>query len=444
MNIREAMDVLTRRISVNELAQALDMEIPADFQQLGQYVIMGQQASNAGRWKEAEDYQIAILAGLEKHHDIPGFSIFENVANFTLANTFRQQGKYREAMSILARVISISMDPEATVAIKEVHKEWIENSAQLGVLGSMISVIIGEMPEVTFAAAYTVFVDCAMSIQDMPYKQIEEVLEDGIRYMDDLGQPDWASGLHLMRGQIWSAYGREEDALKEAQIALASRRREPMYRGTQVWFALNDISDYQLELENYDEAIMSTQEVIDNDSAPSSAKRRSYGNLALAYTEKGDLVRAKELTSKYLAMALEPQNAFSVAKAHSILAHINLKEGDLAAAASSAATAWRTICRQSTPTPVIAMLRCAQVRMAQARQAIGIPVLAVVPESRRPTISNKDSEIVRRKIMSATKWITRAQNSVDNLFIPRGGGYPSIRRIEKLRSELNSLTLILS
>jgi tetratricopeptide (TPR) repeat protein len=443
VKLREASDLLFEMINLNELLK--EMDAPEDFETAMQYLALAQQAMNANNWKEAEACHIVVVASITKHRDDdPFFAVVEPMANFQLANALRKQGKYMEALSFLSRVLGMSLEPERMAKIQETQRMLAESPDEFGVLGQLLSTIIGQLPQVVFANTYTVFVDCALSVREIPYNQIEEVVEDGIRYMEDLGQPDWACGLHLLRARICSEYGREEEALKEAQIALASRRREPEYHGTEVWVALNDIADYQIELGSYGEAMVSAQEVIDNDSAPAISKRRAYGSMALAYAEKGDLDEAREIAEKYLAMAVAVGNTWVLARAYSITAYIFLRQGEISASASAAASAWNAICREKPPSPIIIMLRCAQVRLAQARHVLRLQIFGPISGSISSEVTPKEREIASKRVKSASQWVGRAQAALDVLCVSRGGGYPSIPRIEKLRAEASALAMLLS
>lgn len=440
MNLREALDLYSKTVDINELAK--DMAWPEDLQQVGQYLLLADPAEKASRWKEVENYYISILAAIEKYRDDdPFWSIVEPIVDMKLANALRKQRRYKEAMSFLSRILSMALDPARMAKLQELQRTINESSDELGMLGIILTTVVGEAPQGIFAAAYTVFVSCAMAVQDIPYEQVDEIVEDGIRYMNDLGEPDWAAGLHHTRARILSQYGRPEEALKEALIALASRRREPVYRGTQVWLVLNDICDYELDLKQYDEASASAQEVINDENAPLDSKQYAYGSLAFAYAEKGELDKAKEITDKYYAIALEPRNVFALAYAHSLYANIFLKQGEIMAATSSAACAWNVMRHEKSPL-VAVMLRCAKVRIAQARE-LEPTASNSVASSIGGKVPTESSKIGRRRMKSALLWISRAQGIVDALFTPRGGGYPFIARIQELREETSTILSVL-
>ncbi len=421
-----------------------DLSIPENIMELFQYQMMGMSAYDAGHYKEAEAYFGALIAGIEKYkEDDPTMMVVEPIATSLLANNMRMQGKNREALALFARLIALSSDPEGLSSFRESIQLAVEQAGEAAViLGPLAESVSGIAFQSMIADAYTFFGECAQFVDEIEFCEIGQVLEEGIQFVNEIGQSRWASSMRLVRAEVWSACGRVEEALGEAETALGlAQQHQSDTTGYNLGAFQNDIAGFQLILERYDDASKTAQEILSSENAGKNTRGSAYLNLALAYTGQSRFNEARECAQKGMALFGEEETP-RISRAYATLSYILTKQGELKDANSSAAHALCAIRRAKIPLSLLVLLRCVQVRLAETRVVMEAPTDGPVSfpiEDHEPTTGRRKA---LHYIKSAVRFLERGQPLLNTL-TSRGGGHPFLEIASGLRAEADSLSSML-
>jgi tetratricopeptide (TPR) repeat protein len=442
MKIKELQEMMTT-FDFNELVR--DVGVPEDMQEFLQHLALANQAYSVRNWEQAESYYSAALVSLGRIQEDPDnqiIHVFKPFVLVPLARNMQMQGKKREALSFYANVLSLASDPEMITNNKEIIDSFLEGlSDEAPYFLPFMNALFGEGLDFMVTSTFISLVNLLRGMDEIPFEQIDEVIQEGIEFTNKIGQIYWSSSLHLLRAQILAECDHREAALKEGELALAMRRRQDDDLGYSLSFFLNTVAEFQRDSDRFDGALTTAQEVIDDSSIGKFVKCRAYLSIAYSLEGLGKLDEAKEFADKIHSLAKETEDDSIALDAHVVSVPILIKQGKIEDAMVAAVQAWIISRREQQTVPEFIMRQFARIRLAQAYISLGLP--SSRPATINDTLPAASLQLAVRYINSARRWLTRAQAAINDKVL-RGGGFPPLRKIETLRAKADYLASVIN
>ncbi|HMA33854.1 MAG TPA: hypothetical protein VKY74_05175 [Chloroflexia bacterium] len=340
-----------------------------DAKREGQFITMGHLADQA----------VALAAPLG---DLPLLV----KTRFWLADAWRLQTRYREALPIYIWMIGLATDPQAGRPLTDRVSQWY------------------------LARGFMDFVSAGRTLPELSTAALLAVIADGLAWMEQIGHPEWTAGLRMWRGELFKWQERLVVARQELETALALLRRHPELPGP-------TLADCQLCLAEllsqhavgaYAAAAALAEEVLADPASSTGGRLRAYAVLADACVDLGDLDRAEQASQDLRALGQRMEGPRMQPTVYATVGRVARARGRADEARAAAVTQWRWARRIDTPGALYGTLRNAMlVRLLQARLAAGLPATETDRPAGLPATANRAA--AGRYLASAGRFLARAR-----------------------------------
>jgi tetratricopeptide (TPR) repeat protein len=263
----------------------------------------------------------------------------------SLAFSQRIQGKYKEALSLYTWLIETAFSANSSYELTE----------------SDMSII---------ADGFMDFIEVGSHLPHMTVDKLDQVIDQGLRWLEHIGKKDWKGGFHLQRGLIRKKQNRQKDALEEMEIALACRRRYGGRPGYALSSYLIDSADLLSEMENSDKAKQYYQQIIEGSQFDSEDRQKAWRGLAQLAIQQQKYDEAENLAQKSVNLAREIESPRPMVNALNVLAEIYLLKGALDLAVNAKIQVWRYVRQYKEVCDLYELYRdFGKIRLQQARQS---------------------------------------------------------------------------
>ncbi|MDJ0533290.1 MAG: tetratricopeptide repeat protein [Xenococcaceae cyanobacterium MO_207.B15] len=263
---------------------------------------------------------------------------------YSLAEMQRMQGKNTEALDTYIWLIGIANDPAQS-------SQLIENDLWY------------------VAQGFDRLLETGRFLPDLQAVNLEEVIVQGLNWLDRIGKLDWSSALRLQRALLWKSQGRNEDALAEMEAALAQKRRNPSIPGLTLGFYLTSFADFLKNVGKLAESKQYYQEVTNGDRFSDYDMWLAWGGLANTALQEGDLGKAEICADKSLELAQIIESLEPLTLTYELLTRIYYQQGTVERNITAAIQTWR-YARQGSREDLLykSYLNIAKIRIAQSKQ----------------------------------------------------------------------------
>ena len=306
-----------------------------------------------------------------------------------LVDAWRMLYKHQEALTTLTWLIGLGNDPQESAAL----------IGQTGVLGSL-------------AMAYAEIVDTARHLAVMPTVELHRVLDQGMAFLDNVGQKQWGHVMRLYRGMLYEIEGRLPESRQEFEAALAMRRREQGI-GMNIGTHLNHLGNLLVRMEDYEAARRCYLEILEEHNHLAVERQRATTGMAWLEKGRGNLEAAEQWAREAVELAEYMETPSTQFFAREALVATLLSLGYPAEAAQEAPALWLWSRRYGNQRARYLMSqRLLEVRLAMARKALGLnpvwhePVPEIYPNVDREALPRS-----RRYLAAAEAWLARAQEA---------------------------------
>ncbi len=304
---------------------------------------LAETARQAGQYVAEQPLRERILLIAERLGDLGQLL----PARYYLAGALRLQGKWREALPLYGWITGLAADPVLGPQVPAAQRWYV-------------------------AAAFARVATLVSALNEGTTAQVLAVLDDGLAWIDRIGNPELAAVLRMDRARIYERLTDWDAARRDLEIALSLRRRYPAAAGYAEASHLVALAalDAREEVGAYAEAIALVEDARERGALNGDMEARAIGALARARSALGDAAGAQEAAQEAVVLALGQDSPSLLADSYDVLGEVCRRAGRLDTAAGAAAGRWRAACVHHCPGCTLnAVLDGVRARLAQARAA---------------------------------------------------------------------------
>jgi tetratricopeptide (TPR) repeat protein len=365
-------------------------------------------AEKEGRWETAASLWEQFVTRIERDSVLSMLFTSSLGAKSRLANAYRMLNRAKQALEIYTQIVELTENPDFIEGIKN-DTEMMSKAARLFLEPLMTSSPGMSADMLVFDALYKM-VDIGLDMPEFSLVLLYDVLDKGIRFIETMDHPEWGHALRSRRAVLLMEQNRKQEALDEAIAALSLREQDTFGPGYGIATHLCQVGDYLNDVGRHDEAIRYFERVLHDPATSRGMRRRAYAGLGDAYLDLGHLELAKDMAYRELSIVQQMESPVALRASYSFLSLVLSRQGRIREATHAATQMWIASRRVREATiEYRTYLRCAEVRLRQARSVLQLEVQGEPPEKLSEGISSHDLKIAQHYLLSARRWLERAR-----------------------------------